>query len=487
MILQRFYDEALAQASWMVGCAATGEALVVDPNRDVEAYLDAAEAEGLRITHVTETHIHADFVSGARELASRTGARLHLSDEGGPEWTYAFAAGDGAVMLKDGDWFKVGHVRIDVLHTPGHTPEHLSFAVTDTAATERPMGVFTGDFVFVGDVGRPDLLERAAGYRGTMERSARLLFRSLQRFKERLPDYVQIWPGHGAGSACGKALGAVPQSTLGYEKLVNWGLAETDEEAFVRAVLAGQPEPPKYFARMKRINREGPRVLGGFPRPPHLEKDRLAAVVERGATVVDLRSAGEYAVAHVPGTVNVPLNRSFNTWAGWLLPYDRDVYLIVPEPAAESVDRAVRELSMVGLDRVAGWFTARALEAWRATGRETGSIAQITSRELAGRMRMGTVTVLDVRGRAEWEAGHLPGVENVPVGYLADRFEEIPRGRPLVVHCQGGARSAIAASVLQALGIRDVLNLTGGYREWVADGNPVERGEGAAPPALAAA
>lgn len=477
MILRRFYDEPLAQASWMVGCAATGEALVVDPNRDVEVYLAAAEAEGLRITHVTETHIHADFVSGARELAARTGAQLHLSDEGGPEWAYAWAAGAGAVLLKDGATFRVGNVRIDVLHTPGHTPEHLSFVVTDTAGADRPMGVFTGDFVFVGDVGRPDLLERAAGYEGTMEAGARALFHSLRRFEARLPDYVQIWPGHGAGSACGKALGAVPQSTLGYEKLFNWGLLERDEERFVRGVLAGQPEPPKYFAQMKRINREGPPVLGGPRRPPHLAEDRLAAVVDGGGLVADLRSAADFALAHAPGTLNLPLDRSFSTWAGWLLPYDRDVYLVVPEPAAEAVDRAVHDLAMIGVDRVAGYFTAHALEAWRAAGRETACVAQITSVELEARIRLGTVEVLDVRGRSEWEAGHLPGVPNIPVGYLADRLDEIPAGRPLVVHCQGGARSAIAASVLQARGIRDVLNLTGGYREWLAGGHPVERGE----------
>ena len=486
MILERFYDDALAQASWMVGCAATGEALVVDPNRDIEPYLQAAEAEGLRITHVTETHIHADFVSGARELAERTGAALYLSDEGGPEWTYAWAADAGATLVKDGDRFMVGNVRIEVMHTPGHTPEHLSFVVTDTAGADRPMGVFTGDFVFVGDVGRPDLLERAAGYEGTMEKGARVLFQSLQRFKQRLPDFVQIWPGHGAGSACGKALGAVPQSTLGYERLFNWGLAADDEAEFVQAVLAGQPEPPKYFAQMKRINRDGPRVLGGFPRPPHLAEDRLAALVESGTPVVDLRSAADYAVAHVPGTINIPLNRSFNTWAGWLLPYDRDVGLLVPDPAHEAVDRAVRELAMIGLDRVSGYFSAHALDAWRAAGRPVASVAQITADELAERMRLGTVSVLDVRGRAEWEAGHLPGVPNVPVGSLADRLDEIPAEGPLVLHCQGGARSAIAASVLQARGFRDVLNLTGGFQEWAAGGNPVERGAPAAQPAGAA-
>jgi hydroxyacylglutathione hydrolase len=480
MILERFYDDKLAQASWLVGCAATGEALVVDPHRDVEVYVSAAVAEGLRITHVTETHIHADFVSGARELAAATGARLYLSDEGGPDWRYAFAADDGAVLLRDGDTFMVGNVRIEAMHTPGHTPEHLSFIVTDTAGADRPMGAFTGDFVFVGDVGRPDLLEKAAKVMGTMEAGARTLFRSLQAFKAELPDFVQVWPGHGAGSACGKALGAVPQSTLGYERLFNWGLVEDDEEAFVRAVLAGQPEPPKYFAEMKRINREGPRVLGGFSRPRHLQEARLVELMESGALVVDTRSAADYAVEHVPGTINIPLNRSFNTWAGWLIPYDRAFYLIVDEHATAATDEAVRDLAMIGLDRVAGYFTSRAVQAWKDEGRPLASVRQITSDELAARMTEGEVNVIDVRGAAEWEAGHLPDVPNIPVGYLADRLDEVPADRPLVVHCQGGGRSAIAASVLQARGVTDVLNLTGGYQEWVRAGNPVEQGETAA-------
>ena len=202
MLLKRFYDNGLAQASYLIGCSATGEAIVVDANRDVEQYVRAASDEGLRVTHVTETHIHADFVSGSRELAARTGAKLLLSDEGGPEWRYAFAAAADATLLRDGDSFMVGNIRFDVLHTPGHTPEHLSFLVTDTPATDRPMGAITGDFIFVGDVGRPDLLERAANVAGTMRASAQALFRSIQRFKQ-LPDSLQIWPGHGAGSACG--------------------------------------------------------------------------------------------------------------------------------------------------------------------------------------------------------------------------------------------------------------------------------------------
>src|SRR5215208_492700 len=289
MIFKRLFDPRLAQASYLLGCSSTREALIVDPNRDVEQYVDAARTEGLRVTHVAETHIHADFVSGARELAHRAGARLHLSGEGGPDWRYPYAAEAGAVLLHDGDSFRVGNVRVDVMHTPGHTPEHLAFVVTDTAGADRPMGVFTGDFVFVGDVGRPDLLERAAHFAGTMEEGARTLFRSLGRFAAALPDWVQLWPAHGAGSACGKALGAVPQTTLGYEKLFNWGLADTDEEAFVRAVLAGQPDPPMYFAEMKRINRDGPPVLGGFRAPRRLAHEALAELAASGATVVDTR------------------------------------------------------------------------------------------------------------------------------------------------------------------------------------------------------
>jgi hydroxyacylglutathione hydrolase len=475
MILKRFYDETLAQASWMVGCAATGEALVVDPNREVEAYLQAAAAEGLRVTHVTETHIHADFVSGARELAARSGARLHLSAEGGTEWAYRWADDSGAVLLRDGDAFRVGNVRIDVLHTPGHTPEHLSFAVTDTAAADAPMGVLTGDFVFVGDVGRPDLLERAAGYEGTMERGARELFRSLQRFKARIPEWAQIWPGHGAGSACGKALGAVPQSTLGYEMRFNWGLAATDEDAFVEAVLAGQPDPPRYFARMKRVNRDGPPLLGGFPRPPRLGVEAVATRLADGALVVDLRDAAAFAGSHLPGTLNLPANRSLVTWAGWLLPADRDLLLVVPEPAGEVVDGVVRALARIGLDRVAGFLPAGALAEWRAAGRPLASIGEIAPGALASRLETGTAAVLDVRSRAEWEAGHLPGVPNIPLGELEERLADVPAGRPLVLQCQGGARSAIAASLLQARGIPDVLNLAGGYQAWVGAGGPVER------------
>jgi hydroxyacylglutathione hydrolase len=475
MFFQRFYDTRLAQASYLIGCQRTDEAVVVDPNRDVQQYLDAAAKEGLRVTHVTETHIHADFVSGARELARRAGAQLFLSDEGDVEWKYAFAKEERARLVKDGDHFMVGNIRIDVMHTPGHTPEHISFLVTDTPAASGPWGILTGDFVFVGDVGRPDLLERSAGHVGTMEASARRLFRSLQRFRE-LPAHLQVWPGHGAGSACGKALGAIPSTTVGYELIGNWGLTTPDEDEFVRMVLAGQPEPPRYFAQMKRINKEGPRILGGIPRPTRLPAQALVSLLRAGAIVVDTRSAAEFAAGHAVGTLNIPLGDAFTTWAGWLLPHDRDVHLLVDTTGcAHCIETAVRDLAMIGLDRVAGVIGAESLGALASSGRALATVAQATPKEAAEMIAQGGAAVLDVRGRSEWEAGHLPDAPNIPVGYLSDRLSELPTDRPLIVYCQGGTRSAIAASVLQARGLTNVVNLVGGITAWQQAGLPVTR------------
>jgi hydroxyacylglutathione hydrolase len=469
MFFRRLYDERLAQASYLIGCQTTGEALVVDPNRRVEQYLGAAQREGLRVAHVTETHIHADFVSGARELAHRAGARLYLSGMGGPGWQYAYAADAGAELLQDGGCMRVGRIEVSVVHTPGHTPEHLAFVVADTAATREPMGALTGDFLFVGDVGRPDLLEKAAHEQGTMIAGARQLFASLQRFRA-LPDYLQIWPGHGAGSACGKALGAVPQSTLGYEKRTNWAFGITDEEEFVRAVLEGQPDPPRYFAMMKRINRDGPALLASSRPPGPLSPDRLEHAIHRGAVIVDTRDAREYARGAVPGTVNIPWNRSFTNWAGWLLPYDRDVYLIADAARAPEIPEMVRELSGIGLDRVSGFFDDEVLEASRKHAAKLETIGIVDADAVT---RPGTV-LIDVRGPGEFAHGHIPGARNIPLGDLPARLEEIPRNRPVVVHCQSGARAAIAASLLKANGFRGARLFPGGFGEWRDSGRPVE-------------
>src|SRR6185437_13823675 len=320
MILKRFYEDRLAQASYLVGCSVSGEAVVIDANRDIEQYTRAAEAEGLRITAVTETHIHADYVSGSRALAQAVGARLYVSGEGGPDWQYVFAGDENVQLLHHGDRIHIGNVTLGVRHTPGHTPEHLTFVIVDEPATTRPLGAFTGDFIFVGDVGRPDLLESAAGQSGTMDAAARTLHASLQQTVELLPDYLLIWPAHGAGSACGKSLGGVPVSSLGYEKLTNWAFAISSEEEFVRKVLEDQPEPPRYFAEMKRVNKVGlaawkPDELREIPQA------EFANLLQERAIVVDIRETDLFSRGYVRGSIGIPFVRNFLTWAGSLLAY----------------------------------------------------------------------------------------------------------------------------------------------------------------------
>ena len=467
MLFQRFYDDDLAQASYLVGCERTRVALVVDPNRDIERYVDAAAAQQLTITFVTETHIHADFASGARALANRTGATLLLSGEGGTDWSYAFST-VRTQLLHDKDTVDVGRLRVKAMHTPGHTPEHLTFLVTDLEMGDAPIGAFTGDFIFVGDVGRPDLLERAARQVGTMESSARALFASLQRFKS-LPDYLQLWTGHGAGSACGKSLGSMPQSTLGFERRFNWGLAEEDETRFVTAVLDGQPEPPRYFARMKTLNRDD-QIAEPLPlHPPLLEARVLPEALARSAQIVDVRPDAEFAKRHALGSINVPSSKSFATYAGSVIDYDRDLYLI---GTRDAVSKSARALALIGYDRVAGAFDAGAFDAGAFDAGTTNipelaltSITQISTEELKQHLAEGA-HVLDVRNTSEWNEGHIPGAVHIPLAQLRDRLGEIPADGTLILQCQGGSRSAIAASVLESLGRPDLANFAGGYRAW---------------------
>lgn len=470
MLLKYFYDNKLAHASYMVGCQATGEALVVDPGRDIAPYLQAAQDNGMKIVAVTETHIHADFLSGARELAEQTGAKLYLSDEGDENWKYQYLDGYDHQLVYDGSTFKVGNIKLEVLHTPGHTPEHISFLVTDTAGANQPIGLFTGDFVFVGDIGRPDLLEEAAGIKGTAEPGARRMFQSLQRFRA-LPDFVQVWPAHGAGSACGKALGAIPSSTVGYEKLFNWAFQVDDEDQFVKALLAGQPEAPKYFAMMKKLNKEGPAVLGGLPQPERLDDQRLAHVLAEGLTVVDTRSADDFAKGHIPGTINIPKDNAFTNWAGWLLTYDQPFYLIVDEASVASL---VRNLISIGLDNIAGVFEPEGV----ARQAELQHYDSVSLAQIADKMVKGEVVVLDVRGTSEWNEGHIPGARHIMLGYLPERISEIPTDKPVVVHCRTSNRSAIGASLLQANGFKEVIKLNEGYQGWAKAHLPIERNVG---------
>ncbi|GLV54033.1 MBL fold hydrolase [Dictyobacter sp. S3.2.2.5] len=471
MLLHSFYHEPLAQASYLVGCQAIGEALVIDPNRSLDQYIEFAQAKGLRITAVTETHIHADFVSGSRELAQRTGAQLYLSDMGPAEWKYAYAAGAGAILLKDRDTFHIGNILVQALHTPGHTPEHLSFMITDTASANEPIGLFTGDFIFVGDVGRPDLLERAAGVQGTMEQGARQLFRSLQMARE-LPEYLQIWPGHGAGSACGRALGAIPQTTIGYERRFNWAFTTTDETAFVQAVLEGQPEPPTYFAQMKRINTVGPAILGEQALPPQETLEQLQRQLDDKRRVVDTRPANRYADEYIPGTINIPLNGSFLTWAGWLLSYEHPFVLIVDQTEVQQTQQL---LQLIGLDQFASYLPTEVIQQWKEAGLPLEHLRAMGAVELRQRIEQGDLPVIDVRGASEYHEGHIHGAINIPVGYLEQQFPEIPAGQDVVVHCQAGARSAIAASILAAHGFKQHINMNDGFAAWEKAGLPIEK------------
>jgi hydroxyacylglutathione hydrolase len=316
------------------------------------------------------------------------------------------------------------------------------------------------------------LLERAAKIDGTMLESAHALYASLQRFAG-FPDWLQIWPGHGAGSACGKGISAVPHSSLGYERRFNWAFTAANEDEFVAEVLSGQPEPPAYFAIMKRINRDGPHRRGAIVRPPRLEAGKIAEVIDNGATVVDTRPASVFADHHVPGTINIPLNKSFTTWVGSLVPYESAAYLIIDDNVAERADEAARDLALIGLDGVAGYFGMDAISAWQSTGRPLETIPQVDVKSVA---TDAGALVIDVRNASEWEAGHIPGVENIPLATLPERLAELPRDRRTIVHCQTGARSSIAASLLKAHGMIDVSNLAGGFAAWRDRGLPTEEG-----------
>ena len=458
MFFEHFFEKGLAQKSYLIGCQKTGEAIVIDPRRDIDDYLRVAQENGLRITKVTETHIHADFLSGSRELAAATGAEILLSAEGGEDWQYRFAHTD----LRDGDSIAVGNLLLDVIHTPGHTPEHISFLLHDLPAGPQPVMVFTGDFVFVGDVGRPDLLEEAAGVRDTKVRGARDLWKSLDRFRA-LPEYVLVWPAHGAGSACGKALGAVPSSTVGYELATNWAFQIDNEERFVQTLLEGQPEPPYYFAEMKVRNRAGAPVLGELATPPRLSASELSQLLDgesgaddEPAQIVDLRSRYAYAGGHISGSISIPMDQALSNWAGWTVAYDRPIVLIAQD---QEVRPAIDALIRIGLDTIVG--TMNSVDPWVESGRPLSRTVQISASEYL--RNRDAYAVLDVRSQSEYEDGHMDGAVNVHAGRLMRSEDLIPNGKPLLVHCQSGYRSIIAASTLERMGIGPVVNLVGGY------------------------
>ncbi len=467
MYFKQFYEPRLAQYSYLIGCQATGEALVIDPLRDIHPYIQQAQDQGLRITHITETHIHADFLSGARALAQATGAQLLLSDQGGPAWQYAFPHQG----LRDGDIFQVGGLRIQVLHTPGHTPEHLSFLLTDAAASDSPAMLFTGDFLLVGDVGRPDLLELVDEASESSRSLAQRLFASLQRIRT-LPDHLLVWPGHGAGSACGKAIGALPVTTLGYEKRTNWALQETSEEAFILKLLADLPPAPSYFPRMKTLNRAGPDPTSEPTYPHRLTLHQLDAWLQQGAILVDTRDKLAFAEGYIPGSLHIPGSRMFTTWAGWTLSPHQPIILLVPE---DQVQDLILALYHIGLDHVVGYLPD--VHLWVRDGRSLAQLHAVPAQDLAAGIQAKTMIPVDIRNPHELATGFIPGAIFAPAARLFARTRPPDTPRRLVLYCNAGDRAMIVASYLRLRGFPRVDILFEGIEGWKAAGLPLETPE----------
>jgi hydroxyacylglutathione hydrolase len=458
MYLKYFYDKQLAQASYMVGCQKTGEAAVIDPSRQVQEYLNIAEEQGFKITSALETHIHADYVSGSRELQDRTGAVVYHSAEGAENGGYEFPSGVKTKGVKEGDRIDVGNTWMEVLHTPGHTPEHIAFQLTDGANPDKPIGIFTGDFVFVGDVGRPDLLEKSAGVKDSAETGAKQMFASLEKFKQK-DDYLQIWPGHGAGSSCGKALGAVPTSTVGYEKMFNPALQYDKEKEFVEFLLDGQPEPPSYFGNMKQINKGKVPLLSTLDTPVRysLKPEQIEDLASRKKTmVIDTRAPAVYAGGSVEGTLNIALSGPFLEWMGWLADYEAELYFIADEADHEEI---FENVTRIGLDNVKGFITPDALKgSSRLRKYENVSADELDSED--------DIQIADVRFDDEWNEKHIPGAAHIKLNELAERAgDELKKDKPVAVHCETGVRSAIGASILLNEGF-EVKNLQYGFQEW---------------------
>ena len=466
MLFRLEYDEGLAQAAYLIGCQRTGEAIVFDPERDVDRYLDLAREHGLRIVAVAETHIHADFLSGARELADRAGAKVYVSGLGEDEWRSGWLDGLDHQELGDGDRFSVGNIDFTAVHTPGHTPEHISFSVTDRGSgADLAMGMITGDFVFVGDLGRPDLLESAAGVKGAMEPSARSLARSAKAFLS-LDDHLQVWPAHGSGSACGKALGAVPQSTVGYERRFNSALSMADDEdAFVDHILAGQPEPPSYFARMKAWNRDGVPLLGELPKPRRVDASGIEQAIE-GARIVDVRPWADFRNGHLRGSNWAMGGVGFLMAVGSYVQPGERIVLVCEE---DRVEELVRLMVRIGLDDVEAFTTPADLERYARDGGTLDPAPEIDADAFVERLDGDDRHVLDVRRAVEHDAAALRGSINIAHTRLVSRIEEIPDQGELLVHCAGGIRSAAAAAELRRRGY-DAVNVAGGWSAMTRSG-----------------
>ncbi|MDW4100390.1 persulfide dioxygenase-sulfurtransferase CstB [Staphylococcus saprophyticus] len=439
MFFKQFYDNHLSQASYLVGCQRTGEAIVIDPVRDLTKYMEVADSEGFKITQAAETHIHADFASGIRDVQERLNANIYVSGEGDDQLSYKNMP-EHTNFVKNQDIIQVGNIKLEVLHTPGHTPESISFLLTDEGGgSSVPMGLFSGDFIFVGDIGRPDLLEKSVQMEGTTEIGAKQMYQSIEGVKN-LPDYIQIWPGHGAGSPCGKALGAIPMSTLGYEKINNWAFNVTDESKFVETLTSNQPAPPHHFAQMKKINQFGMNMYQPYDVFPSLDNARIA---------FDLRSKEAFHGGHTEGTINIPYNQNFINQIGWYLDYENSIDLIGDK---STVEQATHTLQLIGFDNVAGYRLPKSEILTQS----------IHSVDMTGKEEY----ILDVRNEEEWNNGHLDQAVNIPHGKLLNENILFNKEDKIYVHCQSGVRSSIAVGILENKGYENVVNIREGYQDF---------------------
>ena len=465
MHFKQFYLGCLAHASYLIG--SEGEAAVVDPQRDVEQYVAEADANGLALRYVVETHLHADFVSGHRELAERTGAEIVFGARAGAAFPHR--------AVKDGDEIRVGRVVLRFLETPGHTPESVSVLVVDTAEGPEPKMVLTGDTLFIGDVGRPDL----AGARGfTPEQMAGMLYDSLHDKLLKLGDDVLVYPAHGAGSLCGRNISKETSSTIGEQRRFNYALQPMPREDFVRLLTTDLPEVPAYFPRDVDLNRAGAPAVGERPMPHALSAARVATRVLQGATLLDVREGAAFGAGHVPGSVHIGLSGQFASWAGTLLAPDRPLVVIADDEAGAA--EAALRLARVGLENVDG-LLAGGLAAWAAEGHAVATLSQIAVDELKARLGEGMdLAVLDVRRPAEYAAGHVPGARNLPLDRLEREAEGLAASRPTAILCAGGYRSSAACSLLERRGFSRLFNVVGGTSAWVQAGFEVSPADAAA-------
>ena len=461
MYFKQFYLACLAHASYLIG--SDGEAAIVDPQRDVDEYITEAEAQGLQIKYVIETHLHADFVSGHQELAARTGAQIVFGETANAAFQHR--------AVHDGEEIRLGKVILRFIETPGHTPEGISVLVTDTEVSDQPQKILTGDTLFIGDVGRPDL---AGGKGYTPQTMAAMMYESLHEKILKLPDEVEVYPAHGAGSMCGRNMSKETSSTIGEQRKFNYALKPMTKEQFVAMMTADLPEAPAYFPRDAEINRAGARELSELSPPTALSAQQVSELREQGHVLLDVRSAAEFGAGHVPGSVNIGLGGQFAMWAGSLIPLNASIVIVAD--SREQVDESVVRLARVGIENVKGYLDG-GLENWHSAGFAIDSIPQLSVNELKEKLATGDeLQVVDVRRPAEYGNGHVPRALNAPLATLDRTATELPfeKDKPTAVICAGGYRSSAAASLLEKFGFTNLLNVSGGTGAWINAGYPVE-------------